>query len=75
MPTDPSPCFSEILKGIDQNTIREFILCLFGDGQIPKIIRELPLPGINIPIGKIPGLEELPEFIAPVIEKPKKAFD
>lgn len=75
MPTDPTQCFNDILKGIDQNTIKDFILCLFGDGQIPKIIRELPLPGLNIPIGKIPGLEELPEFIAPVIEKPKKAFD
>jgi len=74
MPTDPTQCFNDILKGIDQNTVKDFILCLFGDSQIPKIIRELPLPGINIPIGKLPGLEELPDFIAPVIEKPK-SFD
>lgn len=71
MPTDPTQCFNDILKGIDQNTIRDFILCLFAGGQIPKIIRELPLPGLDIPIGKIPGLEELPDFIPPVIEKPK----
>lgn len=75
MPTDPSPCFGEILKGIDQSIIIEFILCLFGDKEIPKIIRELPLPGINIPIGQLPGLEDKPDFIAPVIEKPNKPLD
>jgi hypothetical protein len=75
MPTNPTQCFNDLLKGIDQNIVKDFILCLFGDSQIPDIIKQLPLPGINIPIGNLPGLKELPDFIAPVIEKPNKPLD
>ena len=75
MPTNPTQCFNDLLKGIDQNIVKDFILCLFGDSQIPDIIKQLPLPGINIPIGNLPGLKELPIFIAPVIEKPNKPLD
>jgi hypothetical protein len=60
MPTDPTQCFNDILKGIDQQIVIDFIICLFGDKEIPKIIRELPLPGTNIPIGDLPGLKESP---------------
>jgi hypothetical protein len=75
MPTDPTQCFNDLLKGIDQQIVIDFIICLFGDKEIPKIIRELPLPGINIPIGELPGLKELPDFIPPTIIKPKNPFD